>query len=103
MANNNRTCYLCGRAYSYCPNCEADRDKPSWYDMWCSETCKEINAILQNNNFGRLTDEAAAEKLSKIELPDIQIRENAVRISKLLAERKKAAAAAGKTADKKQR
>ena len=89
MAKENRTCFLCGNGYHYCPNCSADRDKPSWYNMFCSEECHEINHILCENNFKRLSDEDAGEQLKKIKIPPIVIVENRERIDNLLAIRRK--------------
>lgn len=89
MARNNRTCYFCGKEYSYCPNCPRDREKPAWYEMWCSETCKELDHILKENQFGRLQDEEAAEQIKSIELPEITNTDNAAKIGQLLATKKK--------------
>lgn len=91
MARANRKCFLCGNEYRYCPTCSEDRDKPSWYGMFCSEACKELNTILSENNFGRLSDEDASEKIKRMKLPAITIKENRARIDELLAVRRKPA------------
>ena len=91
MAKENRKCFLCGKGYHYCPNCAADRDKPSWYNMFCSEECHELNDILCANNFKRLSDEDACEKIKNIKVPRIAIEENRKKIEELLSVRKKAA------------
>lgn len=89
MAKANRKCFLCGNDYHYCPTCSADRGKPSWYNMFCSQVCKDLNDILVENTFERLSNEDAGEKLRGIELPEIKIEENKVRIDELLAAKKK--------------
>lgn len=46
MGKLNRTCFTCGKRYSYCPSCESDKDKPSWYGLFHDLSCKDVfNAI----------------------------------------------------------
>lgn len=89
MAKANRTCFICGNGYHYCPTCSEDRDKPSWYNMFCSEECKDINYILSENNFKRLSNEDAGELLKQIKMPKITIEENRKRVEELLAIKRK--------------
>ena len=48
-----RTCFCCGKAYHYCPHCDVDRDKPSWYFIFDSDNCRKylmlVRDILQAN------------------------------------------------------
>lgn len=65
---DNRICYLCGQKYSYCPNCNEDVYKPSWYAMWCSENCKEIDNILAAHTVGQISISEAKEMLVNLNL-----------------------------------
>ena len=42
MARRQRTCYLCGDKYEYCPTCTQDKFKPTWMVEFHSENCKNI-------------------------------------------------------------
>ena len=69
----DRTCYICGKKYNYCPSCGIDSNKPNWYFLTCSETCNEINEILSQHTAGRITDEVAKERLTKIHVENVDI------------------------------
>lgn len=62
----NRTCFICGNKYDYCPTCDRDRLKPSWYALFCSNTCYEINKILSQNTVGKLSILEAQKELKNI-------------------------------------
>ena len=62
----NRICLICGNKYDYCPTCDRDRLKPSWYTLFCSETCYDINNILSKNTAGKLSIAEANKELNKI-------------------------------------
>lgn len=89
MARANRICYMCNKSYHYCPTCAEDRNKPSWYNMFCSEVCKDLNDILSENNFGRISNEDASELLKKICIPEIDNPDNKRKIEELLTYKKK--------------
>ena len=55
MAKSNRVCFLCKNSYSYCPTCNADINKPSWYALWCGDVCKELNDILSAHTAKKIT------------------------------------------------
>ena len=62
----NRTCFICGDKYDYCPTCDRDRLKPSWYALFCSDNCYKINEILSANTAGKLSILDAQKELKKI-------------------------------------
>lgn len=68
---NNRTCVICGKKYSYCPNCGADANKPTWYFVFCGENCKDIYNICTDWRDGIITKEEASEKISKLDISNI--------------------------------
>lgn len=78
MGKDNRICYLCGQGYSYCPTCNDDIYKPSWYAMWCSEHCKDIDQTLASHTVGTLDIKEAKEKLLDLNLDfdNIEIKED---------------------------
>ena len=73
MAKLNRTCFLCGKKYSYCPNCDRDRLKPSWNGLFDSEICKELDEILANNTAKKITDEEAKALIEKLDIIGLEI------------------------------
>ena len=42
MSRYNKTCILCGTEYKFCQGCRDYEDKPSWYNIYCSENCRTI-------------------------------------------------------------
>lgn len=84
---NNRTCFFCGKEYSYCPSCYKDREKPSWYSMFCCDSCRELDKIVSAHTNGKVTDEEAKNALEKINysLEDIKNVPNREHIKTLVA------------------
>lgn len=72
MAKLNRTCTVCGEKYSYCPTCDEDYLKPSWYGLFHEENCKDIFETLCKHYQGYLTSSEAKEVLSKLNLSAIK-------------------------------
>lgn len=87
---NNRTCFLCGKKYSYCPTCSKDKLKPTWYAMFCSEECHDVDAILSDCTAGNITEEVAAAKLREAKADKIVMNnaDSKAYIEKLLAVKK---------------
>lgn len=88
---NNRKCILCKKEYNYCPNCNKDRNKPTWYRLYCSQACHDIFDILNNYNFKLITKEEAKMLLSKCDLSIVSELNDHYRaeIESLMAEPKK--------------
>lgn len=63
-----RTCFCCGKAYHYCPNCAEYSHLPSWYFIFDSENCKKVFDICQRYSIGEFTAEQARQKLDKCDL-----------------------------------
>lgn len=72
MAKSNKICYLCGKKYHYCPTCSPDINKPSWYAMWCSEECKNLDQILASHTLKQISIEEAKEKINALKLKDVK-------------------------------
>lgn len=77
----NRTCHLCGKKYAYCPSCNKDKMKPSWYALFCGEQCKEINDVLVKYGNKSLTPLKAAKALAELganvmNIADADIKQN---------------------------
>lgn len=64
----NKTCKMCGKKYSYCPNCERDRFKPRWMILFHDENCQKIFDTLQRHSQGLLSTKDAAKELKKCDL-----------------------------------
>ena len=78
MAKSNRICFLCGKKYHYCPTCSADINKPSWYAMWCSEECKDLDRILAAHTMKQITTEEARKKIKDLNLKDAKFADENV-------------------------
>lgn len=63
---SKRTCYLCGKSYHYCPNCDEDRDKPQWMFTFCSNNCHDIYDTLVSQTMEYLTIDETKEALDKL-------------------------------------
>ena len=76
---NKKKCLICGGLYSYCSSCYADRFKPAWYQIFCSEECKEIDGILSANTVGAMSDIEAKHKLQEISLEGKELHKQKVK------------------------
>ena len=63
-----RTCFCCGKAYHYCPHCDVDRDKPSWYFIFDSDNCRKVFDACQRYSTGECNAEQTRQKLDKRDL-----------------------------------
>ena len=61
MNKFNRKCIVCGREYSYCPDCSKDKDKPTWMNSYDTENCHTIFETLVSYNFKHITATQAKE------------------------------------------
>lgn len=66
MANNNRTCIVCGQSYKYCPNCAEFSNLEIWHNIFHDANCKEIyNAA---SMYGKVPTEETKKRLDKCDL-----------------------------------
>lgn len=87
----NRICHLCGKKYAYCPSCNKDKAKPSWYALFCGEQCKDIDTVLVEYGRKKISQSKAAKELadlgaSAMSIADADIKQN---IADILAAPKK--------------
>ena len=68
MGRRQRTCYLCGTEYEYCPTCTQDKMKPAWMTEFHSESCKNIFDICTRFNLGLMSKEEAQKALAECDL-----------------------------------
>lgn len=78
MKKPNRTCYLCGNEYYYCPSCPDDRRDPAIYVMWDSQKCKDIFNILCEESTGRMSTKDCKTKLIELGVKDMEIKNESV-------------------------
>lgn len=78
MAKTNKICFLCGTKYHYCPTCNSDINKPSWYAMWCSEQCKDLDRILAAHTTKQISTEEAKDKIKDLKLKNIKFNDENV-------------------------
>lgn len=68
MANNSRICSTCRQSYLYCPRCNEDKNKPTWYFSFCSENCMNIYGVTSKYENGQFSASEAKERLNKLDL-----------------------------------
>lgn len=71
MANNSRICSTCRQSYLYCPRCNEDKNKPTWYFSFCSENCMNIYGVTSKYENGQFSASEAKERLNKLDLTKI--------------------------------
>ena len=72
MAENNRKCNVCGKAYQYCGHCSDNAKKgETWRNLYCSDNCRKIFDILSSRAFDHITDKEAKEKLKGLDLSKV--------------------------------
>ena len=69
---NNRICIICGKSYSYCPNCGEDVNKPSWYFIFDSQNCHDIYEVCTQYRDKKIDVKKAYELISKLDLSNIE-------------------------------
>lgn len=79
IKKRNRICHVCGNEYSYCPNCDKDRLKPSWYALFCSDQCHEIDGILTDYNHGKTTASKARKALMAVGADTLDIKDEDIK------------------------
>lgn len=88
----SRKCIACGTKYSYCPDCSrADSLKPTWYNDFCSESCKDLWFTLTRYNMDRITKSEAKSTILELDLKPIESYSQFVQrdYAKVMAEEKK--------------
>lgn len=65
---NNRKCIVCGKEYSYCPNCHGDYGKEYWHVNYCDENCKKIYEACAGYSAKQYDKEATAKRLMACDL-----------------------------------
>ncbi len=59
---NNRICLVCGKVYTFCPDCADDMRKPLWMTTFCGENCKALFDITAQYQTGEIDKETATLK-----------------------------------------
>ena len=84
MAKSNRSCYLCGKTYAYCPNC--GRHDPVYMATFCSENCRDIFKSLSQYGCNLISAEDCKELLECCDLqPELYKESTRKNIEKILA------------------
>jgi hypothetical protein len=79
MAKKNKICFLCGQPYYYCPTCNTDdRLKPSWYNMFDSDICKELDGIISRYTAKKISVKEAQGEILKLDLSKINIIDDSI-------------------------
>lgn len=86
---HEKTCYVCGKEYHYCPNCAEYASSPTWKNMYDEEDCKLIDETLNAFWFGHITKDDANEKLAGVNLNKVTNKNLLVAVKKLKENEKK--------------
>ena len=69
---NNKTCIICGKNYTYCPVCNSgDANKPTWYFIFDGQNCHDIYEVCTQYRDGEIDAKVAYEKISKLDISDL--------------------------------
>lgn len=71
MDSKLRICSVCHQNYRYCPQCQEDQLKPTWYFAFCHENCRDIYDIASSFEDGRIDANTAKIQLEKLDLSKI--------------------------------
>ena len=78
---NNRTCIICGKNYTYCPVCNSgDANKPTWYFIFDGQNCHDIYEVCTQYRDGEIDAKVAYEKISKLDISNMKDFYEATRI-----------------------
>lgn len=72
MEKNNKKCIICGTMYSYCPSCNRDADKPTWYAIFHGESCKDIYDICTSYRDNVIDKKTAYERIIKCDISNLK-------------------------------
>ena len=79
---NNKTCIICGKNYTYCPVCNSgDANKPTWYFIFDGLNCHDIYEVCTQYRDGEIDAKVAYEKISKLDISNIKNFADAPRIA----------------------
>lgn len=68
---NNRTCIICGKHYSYCPTCGEDSGKPTWYFIFDGENCHDIYDVCTAYRDKEISIADAYTRIKSMDLSDL--------------------------------
>jgi hypothetical protein len=88
----NRKCMACGTKYSYCPDCSrADALKPTWYNNFCNESCKDLWMTISRYSMDRITKADAKSAILELDLKSIESYSQFIQkdYAKIMVEEKK--------------
>lgn len=63
-----RKCSICGKSYSYCPNCSDFDYLPRWMELFCSENCHELYLLINRFYTKHSTREDTLKELNGLDL-----------------------------------
>lgn len=67
-----RECCVCQNSYSYCPKCNEDKNKPTWYFSFCSENCKNIYSVTSQFENNVISKDEAIQKLAELDISGLE-------------------------------
>lgn len=60
-------CIVCGQDHEYCSSCSKYKDFPSWYNLYCSEGCREYAKVLVAYYQNKMSKKQAKRKLKGLD------------------------------------
>lgn len=65
---NNKKCIVCGKVYTYCPNCAEFHSMPRWYGIFHGENCKNLYELVCDFDAGVVSKDEALERAMECDL-----------------------------------
>jgi hypothetical protein len=63
---------ICGQKYHFCPRCNSDAGKPTWYHIFDGENCHDIYEVCTQYRDKEIDAETAYNLISKLDLSKIE-------------------------------
>lgn len=84
MRENNKSCLVCKKKYTYCSSCEEYAHLPRWMTSFCGENCHEVFDIISLYEDKHISLEETKKKLDACDLS--VIRANKTPTSRIIAD-----------------
>jgi len=90
MDRGKRKCLVCGKEYTYCPQCGHGDAAETWRYLYDDEKCKQIFRVVSDYAFKHIDKKTAKGRLEALNLKGMMFTEDiGKQISEILAYKEK--------------
>ena len=68
MKRGTRQCIVCGKTYTYCPECGNGDINQSWKYLYDTDKCRQVFGILSRYAFGHIDGSQANDQLGTLDV-----------------------------------